>query len=86
MAPKREQTALPTQREVTSTNDFAFWGLDFQEVPFVNLEKKTTGKDSQKLSLTVNIGNRALSADALGSSGRPPTHSSSGGPLMEFYR
>lgn len=51
MAPKREQTALPTQREVISTNDFAFWGLDFQEVPFVNLEKKTTGKDSQKLSL-----------------------------------
>ena len=51
MAPEREQTALPTQREVTNMNDFAFWGLDFQEVLFVNLEKKTAGKDTQKLSL-----------------------------------
>ena len=51
MAPKREQTALPTQREVTNMNDFAFWGLDLQEVPFMDLEKKTAGKDSQKLSL-----------------------------------
>ena len=50
MAPKREQTALPTQREVTNMNDFAFWGLDSQEVLFVNLEKKRARKDSQKSS------------------------------------
>ena len=50
MAPKREQTALPTQREVKSTNDFAFWGLDFQEVPFVNLEKKTCSNESIGMS------------------------------------